>query len=166
MSRFKLLAFIALITLAFGVTLIGDALAGEKVKFRDNLVVMKWEQIEVGDREGHTIALYQAKGIISNSEGKPFLDRWAITDSGLMDSDSKANSGTGHGHEVLTDRDGDKIFIKWEVTTGAGIRGTHEIVGGTGKWQGIRGKGTCSADLLSPVQYYSDAEMDIEFPKR
>ena len=33
MSRFKLFAFIALITLAFGVALISDALAGEKVKW-------------------------------------------------------------------------------------------------------------------------------------
>jgi hypothetical protein len=32
MSRFKLFAFIILITMAFGVTLVGDALAGEKGK--------------------------------------------------------------------------------------------------------------------------------------
>ncbi len=32
MSRFKLFAFIALITLAFAATLIGDALAGEKIE--------------------------------------------------------------------------------------------------------------------------------------
>ena len=166
MSGYRFMALIALFTFALGLALVGEAVAGEKVKFRDHFVGVKWEQIEVGDREGHAIGLYQSKGVISNTEGKPFLDGWAETDSGLMDFDSKKWHGTGHGHEVLTDPDGDKIFIRWEGTTGPGGRGIHEIEGATGKWQGIRGKGTYSARILSPVQWYVDVEMDIEFPRR
>ncbi len=63
MSRSKGLAFIALITLAFAVTLEGDALAGEKIKNRIVGYTVKWEQVEVGDQEGHVVAVMEAKGI-------------------------------------------------------------------------------------------------------
>jgi len=45
MSKIRIFAFIALITLAFGVALVGGALAGEKVKGRTVWYTVKWEQI-------------------------------------------------------------------------------------------------------------------------
>ena len=70
MSGFKLFAFIALISLAFGVILVGNSLAGEKVKFRTGLYGTKWEQVAVGDEEGHVVAVYEGKGLITNLQGK------------------------------------------------------------------------------------------------
>ena len=137
-----------------------------KVKFREYFCSAKWEQIDVGDREGHIVGCFQARAIIGNTEGKRLFDGWTETDTGAIDLDSKTFRGTGHGYEVWTDPDGDKIIVSWEGTTGPGGGGPHTILSGTGKWQGIRGTGTYSLHPVSGVQWYVDMEMDIEFPKR
>ena len=69
MTRFKLLAFVALITLAFGVALVADALAGEKVKIRVVFHSTKWQQIEIGDVEGHIVAVNEAVGSLLSWRG-------------------------------------------------------------------------------------------------
>jgi hypothetical protein len=75
--------------------------------------------------------------------------------------------GTGHRHEIVTDLDGDKIFVEWEGTLGPeGWKGKHDIVNGTGKWEGIRAKGTFTSHRVGPGQHYADWEMDVEFPRR
>ena len=88
MSRSKVL-FIALITLAFGIAVVGDALAGEKFKARTVKQKVKWEQIEVGDQEGHIIAVAEAKGISTNMEGKWFADGWVQHYAALYDLNPK-----------------------------------------------------------------------------
>jgi hypothetical protein len=59
MSRFKLIAFIALITLAFAVTLVGDALAGEKFKGRTVNYTVKFQAVDIPDQEGHILYGYE-----------------------------------------------------------------------------------------------------------
>ena len=167
MSRFKFIAFIGLITLAFGVALVADALAGEKVKGRCNFYRVKYEQIEVGDQEGHVIAVFESKGIGTNREGGSFYDGWVESDAGLLDLNLKTRVGTAKGHEVVTDPDGDKLFVEWEGTVDpGGAHGKHDIVNGTGKWEGIRAKGTFTSRRVGPNQNYADWEMDVEFPGR
>jgi hypothetical protein len=167
MSRFKIFAFITLITLAFGVVIVGDALAGEKVKLRSVMYGTKWEQINVGDEEGHVIAVYEAKGIDTNMQGKKFMDGWLYRESGLMDMNGKAGTWSAQGYGECTDRDGDKIFITWEgkkdkKETG---EGTNAILKGTGKWQGIQGKGTWVAVPAVDNRWYSDGELEVELPR-
>jgi len=169
MSRFKIMALIALFTFALGLALAGDAVAGEKMKGRCNWWTVKWEQIEVGDQEGHVFAIWEGKGIGANKEGKSFHDGWIEWSSSLNDQNLKTGVGTAHGYEIVTDPDGDKIFVSWEArwdpTTGK-LKGTHDIVNGTGKWEGIRSKGTMAAHMVGQGQFVSDWEMDIEFPRR
>jgi len=74
MSRFKLFAFIALIAFAFGVVLVSDALAGEKGKGRLVCHSVKWQQIEVGDVEGHIVAVSEArKNPLPSGTGIPWV---------------------------------------------------------------------------------------------
>ena len=65
MSRFKIFAFIALITLAFGIAIVGDALAGErgKVVSREVYCASSFPSVKVPDAEGHAIYLVDAKGV-------------------------------------------------------------------------------------------------------
>ena len=149
MPRFKLIAFIALITLAFGVALISDALAGEKVKARNVSHSVKWEQINVGDEDGHVVAVTEAKGITTNSEGKWLFNGWAYHDTSLYDINLKTGLGSGQGYGDQTDRDGDKVYWTWEGKHLQGGKfgtgywtGTWTAVKGTGKFEGIQGKGT------------------------
>ena len=51
MSKGKIIAVVALITFCSGMTAIGNAVAGEKVKGRNVKYNVKWEEIEVGDEE-------------------------------------------------------------------------------------------------------------------
>jgi hypothetical protein len=115
MSRFKIMALIALFTFALGLALAGDAVAGEKMKGRCNWWTVKWEQIEVGDQEGHVFAIWEGKGIGANKEGKSFHDGWIEWSSSLNDQNLKTGVGTAHGYEIVTDPDGDKIFVSWEA---------------------------------------------------
>ncbi len=168
MSRYKVLALIALITLAFGVALAGDALAGEKVKARVASYLVKFENVAVGDEEGHILATYEAKGICTNLQGKKFLDGWPYRESGLNDIKGKAfDAYSVQGYGELTDRDGDKIYIAWKGTKLANEpgRGTQTMIKGTGKWQGIQGKGTWVVSDVMDMRYYSDWEWDVEWPK-
>lgn len=168
MSRYKMFAFIALITLAFAVTLIGDALAGEKVKFRTGLYGTKWEQVAVGDEEGHVVAVYDAKGLITNLEGKKFLDGWLLRESGLMDINGKAGAWSGQGYADFTDGNGDMIYVAWEgkkMKQDQPGTGTVRLLKGTGKWQGIQGKGTWVAAPTRDNRWYSNVEWDVEYPR-
>jgi hypothetical protein len=143
MSRFKLIAFMALITLAFGVALVGDALAGEKFKCRLVAYVVKWEQVEVSDQEGHVVAIEEAKGINSTIMGKTLPDAMLYRLPALNDLNLKTGVGSHPvSYSEYTDRDGDKIIAK---NTGKYPGGGSAAVGewvfikGTGKFEGIQG---------------------------
>jgi hypothetical protein len=109
MSRYKFIAISALITLAFGVTLISDALAGEKVKGRNTYYTTKWQQIPVGDEEGHVIALWESKSITTIFQGKAIPDGLVGRTVGSIDM---GKTGVRYLHYIneFTDKDGDKIY--------------------------------------------------------
>jgi hypothetical protein len=164
MSRYKMLAFITLITLAFGIVIVGDALAGEKVKGRIVGYTVKWEQVGVGDQEGHVIAVAESKGISSITMGRMLPDGMLYRLPSLYDGNLKTGVGSHVGYSEYTDRDGDKIYSKEKGKfAGGGIgEGEWAFVKGTGKFEGIKGKGTWSSLSLSPTQWYVDWEGEME----
>jgi len=148
MSRYKITALMASFTFAFGVALVGDALA-ENVKCRNVQDTVKWEQINVGDEEGHLIAVGEEKGLVTNLERKPLFDgsSWHLTS--LYDINVKTGVGSGQGYGETADKDGDKWYFTWEGKMLKGGRfgtgywgGTWTSVKGTGKFEGIQGNGT------------------------
>ena len=62
MSKSKIIALIAVISLAFGVTAIDNAVAGEKVqqKTRSVYSYFKAEAAKVGDVPGHVVGVGEA----------------------------------------------------------------------------------------------------------
>ena len=168
MSRYKMFAFIALITFAFGVALVGGALAGEKVKVRNVYHNVKWEQVNVGDEDGHVIAVAENKGITTNLEGKWFADGYSERSMAIDDMNLKTGLGSGQGYGETTDRDGNKWYYTWE---GNGLKGgkfgtgywagTWTMVKGTGRFEGIKGKGTWQS-YNAGGQSYTDWEGEVE----
>ncbi len=73
MSKGKMIALVAVITFSFGMTAIGNAVAGVKVKGRNVWYLTKWEQVETDYEEGHVVAIYEHKGIVSRADGKTFV---------------------------------------------------------------------------------------------
>ena len=107
----KVLASSALMVLFFGVGTIGNSLAGEKYKLRTVKSSVKWEQIAVGDQEGHALVLEEAKGVSSNMEDKWFGEGWVQRHVGFIDMNTTTGMTSGHGYEEVTDQDGNKYFF-------------------------------------------------------
>jgi len=161
-------AIIAIIAFALGVAMVGDALAGEKVKFRIANYRVKVEAVPVGDEEGHVVGVGEDKGIATNLEGKKFLDGWAFRQMWLSDSNRAAGTWSSQGYGEFTDPDGDKIYVAWQgkkVQKDLPGEGTVRLIKGTGKWQGIQGTGKWRSYYPATDRSYTDVEWDVEWPR-
>lgn len=167
MFRSRVFACVALITLAFLLFTVADALAGW-YKGRTVFYNTKWEQIEVGDEEGHVVAVGEGKGIFTGVQGDMKGDGAIERTSGYYDINFKTGVGTAWGYSEITYPDGDKSYARWEGRmVGKGLaEGTFIILKGTGKLEGIQGKGTWVSHRLTPTQRYSDVEGEIVWPTR
>jgi len=103
-------------------------------------------------------------------EGKTFGDGWVVWYVSPIDINVKTGLGSGYGYGEMTDRDGDKIYWRDEAKRLKGkIWASYweaeiTILKGTGKYEGIKGKGTASAYPIAPKQFYADAEWEVELP--
>ena len=167
MSKSKIVAMMALIAFAVGILLVGNVVAGEKFKGRTVLYGTKWEQINVGDEDGHVVAVYESRGITTNLDGKRFLDGCILRETGLLDMNLKTGLASGHGYGDWTDRDGSKNYYTWEGKRVAGkpFEAVWTIVKGTGKFEGIKAEGTASGYFVAPGQQYNDWEVEVELPR-
>ena len=170
MSKSKMIALVALITFAFGMTAVGNAVAGENYKLCTVYYSTKWEQVSVPGEEKHIIALSESKGVGINMEGKPFFDGWVVLDMSTADINAKTGLGSGRGYGEWAERDGDKIYYTWE---GKRLRGElwasyweikSTIVKGSGKYEGIKGKSTGSLYPVKGMQMYTVEEWEVELP--
>ncbi len=62
----------------------------------------KWQPIEVGDVEGHILAVNEAVGIITVLEGDKSTDGAAVRLVSLSDTNTKTGSGTIRGYNEHT----------------------------------------------------------------
>jgi hypothetical protein len=171
MSKSKIIAMMALTAFAMSIFLVGDAVAGEKFKGRTIDYATKWEQVGVPGNEKHLMAVAETKGISSNKEGKAYGEGTVERSVGVFDIDLKTETGFAHGYREITDRDGDKIYYRWEGTRikgklwGSQWDGKSTILRGTGKYEGIQGKGTWSYHNPAPMQTVTDWEIEVELPR-
>jgi hypothetical protein len=171
MSKSKIMGIMALIAFTMGIVLVGDVVAGEKFKGRTVWYTTKWEQIGVPGEEKHLMALEDAKGISSNTEGKAFGEGTAERLVGSVEIDLKTETGSNYGYQESTDRDGDKIYYRVEGSRLKGKfwasrwEGKMTILRGTGKHEGIKGEGTWSSYIIAPMQRYTDWEIEVELPR-
>jgi hypothetical protein len=169
MSKFKILGMTVLIAFAMGIFLVGDAVSEErgKVAERDVFYTTTFHILKVPDVEGHTNFLLEAKGIISKEKWGAALAYQVFT------MDLIKGAGTFQGYTHTTYPDGSTTTAKFEGKStggGAGTTGTASSEGtwtytkGTGKFQGIQGKGTFKSYVLGQSQYYSDNEGEYTLP--
>jgi len=164
MSKSKIVGIMALIAFAMGIFLVGDAVAGEKVKGRTVYHTLKWDPINVGDEDGHVVGVWECKGIQTNMEGKWFNNGWVDIERGFSDVNVKTGVGSIFIYGEVTDKDGDKYYYKGE---GKDFKSSRwEIVKGTGKFEGIHGGGTAKIYFPAENLFYGDAEWDVELPRR
>ena len=161
MSASKIISTTVAIIFLFGIYTLDCAVAGEKVKSHGASFNVKWEQMEVGDEEGHVIAIYEQKQIYFdeiNGEKTP------STTIGFVDLNTKTGEGSGNGYGVSFYKDGDKTFRTWAGKfVGPGHwQGTWQIIKGTGKYEGAKGGGTWDSYYLAPQESYMEVEGEVE----
>ncbi len=163
MSWSKILTVTTVVLFIFGLAMIDCAVAGEKVKWHGASFTTNWQQIEVGDEEGHVMAVFEQKQIYINEKTG---EKTASTAVNSVDMNLKTGLGTVTGWGWSADKDGDKIMRTHEgKPVGKGHwQGTWIYVKGTGKYEGIKGGGTWGSYPLTPQQSYVEVEGEVEMP--
>jgi hypothetical protein len=164
MSRLKRIVVVKFIVLAFLIMTVGYAMAGEKKKLKAHgaSINVKFEKIEVGDEEGHLIAIVENKQVwFSDTTGEKFHG----ISKGHMDMNVKTGEWSGRGYSISYRKDGNKVGA-WEGgSVGKGrSQGTFKWIKGTGKYKGIKGGGTWKNYSLAPGYAYGELEYEEEIP--
>ena len=165
MSRAKFISATTMIIFIFTIAMVNCALAGEKIKYKSHGATFtdKWEQIEVGDEEGHVLAVYKSKAIYFNeSTGKKSVCFSVNT----MDINLKTGQGFVQGYGITTDKDGDKMIRSHKgKPAGKGHwKGTFVYVKGTGKYDGVTGGGIWDSYSLGQGKSHLEVEGEMQIP--
>jgi hypothetical protein len=164
MFRFKIFSVITLLLFVFGIAMVDCAVAGEKVKAHGVSFVTNWNQIEVGDEDGHVLAIFEQKTLYINDKTG---EKAVGTSTNLMDINLKTGPGTLKGYGIETLPNGDKVIRMHEgKLVGKGHwKGTYSNVKGTGKHAGIKGGGTWDSYSMGQGQpSYVEVEGEMEIP--
>ena len=166
MSKSKIVGMMALIAFAMGILLVGNAVAGEKFKWRVVWYTVKAESVNVPSEEGRILLVTEDKGILTVLQGNKRMNGMVGLVVRLADVNIKTGTGFGHGEIVFSDRDGDKMYWAWEGGGKEGPwSGPASIVKGTGKFQGLNGKATWYGADVAPNQFYVDWEGEMDIPR-
>jgi hypothetical protein len=164
MFKSKILSVMSVLLFVLGSGMINGAAAGEKFKSQAVSFVTNWQQIEVGDEEGHVLALVEQKQLyIDEKTGEKAVS----TAKNLMDINLKTGQGSLKGYGVETFPSGDKLVRTHEgKPVGPGHwKGTWSIIKGTGKYEGSKGAGTWDAYSMGKGEpSYLEVEGEMETP--
>ena len=153
-------SMILIIALLF-VTTAGPAVAGEKSKWRATSLTTETKQIEVGDVEGHVLMLTKSKQLYILPDGNKLVGVGANS----MDINPKKKQFSLTGCGWAMDKDGDKQMRTHEgkLVGKDHWKGTWKYVGGTGKYEGIKGGGTWdSYSMGKGFPSYLEVEVERE----
>jgi len=156
----------ALAALILAALAVAPALAAEKGKFKGKAVLKSVSATSVKTADGHpgaALMVGEDDGVIFNENGSEFLDnaRYQVTWSA-----NGAGKVTGC-YKTFTAANGDKVYAECFGAfnaDGKGAVGTVKLVGGTGKYQGIRGDGTFKVAVVSPGLVWDILEWSYETP--
>ena len=157
--------FISLVLIfTLGVT---TSIAQQKTKIagKHTLAYTKQDTVNVGDTEGHIIALYEFEGFNVSTGEEKFMD--GAHDVAMGFNDFVMGNGTDQGYGNFS-LNGDVIFWKHQgnitttispegkpVTT---AEGSWTYPKGTGKYENIQGSGTYKGKLMSRTIYIVEWE--------
>jgi hypothetical protein len=147
-----------------------SAFAQEKIKAEGKAtgVFTKYHVFEIGDVEGHTFSMYEAKGAGTVATG-------GFSFVNIGRSDLVKGKGTQNGVNTMTDENGDVRYVKWEgevtpIKTPSGkatlsFSGTWTHSGGSGKWENAKGSGTYKGMFVGDGIYVWSYEGELLMEK-
>ena len=124
--------------------------------------VFKGEVQEMG--ANRSVYSGMVDGVIFNDAGKGFLHK-VRADCALM-NDVNQGQANAKGTCVMTDPDGDKVFLEWTCAgTMPACPGDERFVGGTGKYNGISGSSKFQGNFIGNTGGgWSDWNGDYKLP--
>jgi hypothetical protein len=141
--------------------------AADEVAYRVVTHNQKVETMEVGDVPGHVVGVAEQPGIIFVMKGPASGE--IGTRKGTTYFDSVKGKGTFTGYYVYTLPDGSTLVHKATGTSKpedggkrAAFEGTYEVAGGTGRFAGMKGKGTFQSERVGSLQTGGDTYVDIK----
>ena len=165
MSWSRICSLFTALTIIFGMSTIDNTIAGEKekVKATGTSINVKFNKIDIGNEDGHAIAVYENKLLwISEKDG----GKATAISRGTMDFNYKAGNGIMRGYSEMKMPDGDTVFSSYEgKMVGKGkVKGTYTYIGGTGKYEGCTGGGTWESQSLARGVSHVVAEGERIYP--
>ncbi len=146
---------------------VGTANAGERGKFVGHAVLNSMKFTEVKAMEGHPMKTAMAgelDGLVFHNGGGSALDR-------MLDRAhyhvAWVGDGGGGGYclKTFTTKEGHKLFARCDSKASAtGSTGVITLLGGTGPFSGIKGKGKFNFVGVTPVVNWDDIEWEWETP--
>ncbi|MDA8179189.1 MAG: hypothetical protein ACYC34_05305 [Desulfobacteria bacterium] len=156
--------FLAML-LSVSVVFLPGAWAADEAGGRVVYYSQKAETMEVGDVPGHVLVVVQQPGLIFHAKGTA---RGEIgTRIGTVFLDLVKGKGTYNGYTVNTFQDGSTLVYKFNGTVApvdggkkSAFEGPYEYIGGTGRFEGVKGKGTMKGERIGSAKaaypVYSD----------
>ena len=147
------------------VFLVPTTQAADEVAYRATYHVQKSETMEVGDVPGHFVGFTESPGIIFMTKGPAKGE--IGTRKAVSYFDIVKGKGTITGYFMYTFPDGSTMNTKATGTytsVDGGKRnlfeGTYEETGGTGRFEGLKGKGTFKGERVGPRETGGDGYVD------
>jgi hypothetical protein len=143
----------------------GQTWAGEKGKFRCRGMIMstKANAMEVPINPAHSFVQGETDGVVLNETGGTFLDqaRYQV----FYMYDMIGQNGKGDGYKVFTLSDGSQIHARYQgEQKGTTETGTFTFIGGSGKYQNVKGQGTFHLTYITETLYVDRLEGEYELP--
>lgn len=161
-SRIYAITIVLVMILSLSTVDFAEAEETVKTKASGTSINTKWHEIEVGDVEGHVIAVFQnTQAWKSDITG----EQMTAFSRGTMDLYKKSGKGTMQGYSVMNFSNGDKRFASFDgQIVGKGKwEGTYNDINGTGKYEGCKGGGTWKTQSLGPGISHIEAEGERTF---
>ena len=165
MSWSRICSVFSVLVIIFGMVTFDDTIAGEKEKIKSTgtSVNVKFNKIDIGNEDGHAVAVYENKLLwIDEMNGEKVTG----ISRGTMDFNYKAGKGIVRGYSETKMPNGDTVFSSYEgKMVGKGqTKGTFTYIGGTGKYEGCTGGGTWESQSLAQGVSHIKAEGERIYP--
>jgi hypothetical protein len=152
-----------------GVLAIPMEASADKGRFQGHSVLLASKYNEFKAAEGHPYKAAQSgemEGLLFYSAGGKALDKMLERSHYIVQWVGDAGTGSGYCMKTFTTSEGHKLFARcdWKGGTEKGSSGIVTLLGGTGPFNGIKGKGKFNVGAVSDRVFWDDIEWDWETP--
>jgi hypothetical protein len=144
------------------------AIAGESGKFvgHSALVATKFNEFKAPEGHPYKAAISgELDGVLFYSGGGGKLDQLLDRSHYIVQWVGDAGTGTSYCMKTFTTSAGDKLFARCDGQNNPnGSTGTVTLLGGTGPFAGIKGKGKFNFVVVTERVFWDDIEWEWEKP--